>query len=56
MAIQYILLIVLALFALFFSAMEVAFVSANRLRIELDKKQDRVFSQIIELYMGRGKY
>ena len=52
MAIQYILLIVLALFALFFSAMEVAFVSANRLRIELDKKQDRVFSQIIELYMG----
>ena len=52
MTIQYILLIVLALFAMFFPVMEVAFVSANRLRIELDKKQDRIFSQIIELYMG----
>ena len=49
---QYILIIVLALFAMFFPVMEVAFVSANRLRIELDKKQDRIFSQIIELYMG----
>lgn len=52
MTTQYILLIVLALFAMFFPVMEVAFVSANRLRIELDKKQDRIFSQIIELYMG----
>ena len=52
MTIQYILIIVLALFAMFFPVMEVAFVSANRLRIELDKKQDRIFSQIIELYMG----
>lgn len=52
MLVHYILLIVLLLFALFFAAMEVAFVSANDLRIELDKKQDRHFSQVVELYMN----
>lgn len=41
------------MFAFFFAAMEVAFVSANKLRIEIDKKQDSHFSQIIELYMER---
>ncbi len=51
MLVHYILLIVLLLFALFFAAMEVAFVSANDLRIELDKKQDRHFSQVVELFM-----
>ena len=48
-----ILVLVLILFAFFFAAMEVAFVSANKLRIELDKKQDRVFSQIIELFIEK---
>lgn len=52
MLVHYILLIVLLLSALFFAAMEVAFVSANDLRIELDKKQDRHFSQVVELYMN----
>jgi len=33
--------------------MEVVFVSANRLRIELDKKQDHHFSQIIDLYTNK---
>lgn len=51
MLVHYILLIVLLLSALFFAAMEVAFVSANDLRIELDKKQDRHFSQVVELFM-----
>lgn len=53
MFVTYILIIVLLLFAFFFAAMEVAFVSANKLRIEIDKKQDSHFSQIIELYMGK---
>ena len=44
MALHYILILVLVLFAFFFAAMEVAFVSANKLRIELDKKRDRYFS------------
>ncbi len=52
MLVHYILLVVLLLFALFFAAMEVAFVSANDLRIELDKKQDRHFSQVVDLYMN----
>ena len=50
---HYILILVLVLFAFFFAAMEVAFVSANKLRIELDKKRDRYFSQIIELFIEK---
>lgn len=46
------LIAILLLFAFFFAAMEVAFVSSNKLRIELDKKRDRHFSNIIELYMN----
>ena len=53
MALHYILILVLVLFAFFFAAMEVAFVSANKLRIELDKKRDRYFSQIIELFIEK---
>ena len=53
MAAYIILVLVLLLFAFFFAAMEVAFVSANKLRIELDKKQDRVFSQIIDLFIEK---
>lgn len=51
--IYYILILVLLLCAFFFTAMEVVFVSANRLRIELDKKQDHHFSQIIDLYTNK---
>jgi len=34
----------------FFSGMEIAIISANRLRIELDKKQSRLYSGIISIY------
>lgn len=41
------------LFSAFFSAGEIAFVSADRLRIELEKSHGRVYSRILALFFDR---
>jgi CBS domain containing-hemolysin-like protein len=45
-----ILILVSILFSAFFSGMEIAFISANKLRIEIDKKQKKIFAGMVSYF------
>ena len=50
-------IIVTMLFSAFFSGVEIAFMSSNRLKLEIDKKKSRTFHYILEVFSKRqGQY
>ena len=43
----YVILIISLFFSAFFSGMEIAFISANKLKLELDKQSNKYFSKLL---------
>ncbi len=51
------MIVVMVLLSAFFSGMEIAFTTGNRLRLEIDRKQSRTFNYIAGLFARRpGQY
>ena len=46
-----ILILVSMLFSAFFSGMEIAFVSSNKLRVEIDRKQKKIFAAMVSFFV-----
>ena len=52
-----ILIVLMLLLSAFFSGMEIAFTSKNRLKLEIDRKQSRMFDHIAEIFSRHpGQY
>ena len=52
-----ILIVLMLLLSAFFSGMEIAFTSKNRLKLELDRKQSRMFDRIADIFSRHpGQY
>ncbi len=50
-------ILIMLLLSAFFSGMEIAFTSKNRLKLEIDRKQNRMFNHIADLFMRHpGQY
>ncbi len=47
---NYIIVLFAILFSAFFSGMEIAFVTANKLKFELEKKQKKTFSKLLNIF------
>ena len=51
------IILLMLLLSAFFSGMEIAFTSKNRLRLEIDRKQNRMFDRIAEVFANHpGQY
>ena len=52
-----ILIVLMLLLSVFFSGMEIAFTSKNRLKLEIDRKQSRMFDRIADIFSRHpGQY
>ena len=57
MAASILIILLMLLLSAFFSGMEIAFTSKNRLRLEIDRKQSRMFDRIAEIFSRHpGQY
>lgn len=46
-----VIIIVTLLFSAFFSGMEIAFLSSNKLKLEIEKKESRAFNKIVDTFL-----
>lgn len=50
MVVPLVVILITLLFSAFFSGMEIAFVSSNKLKLEIEKKQSKVFTYVANLF------
>ena len=52
-----VVIVISILFSAFFSGMEIAFLSSNKLRLEIEKKESRTFNKMADTFLQRpGRY